>query len=43
MGDIGFPTFGQTDGERYLNLALHPEMHAKLSELAGRRAIGLLK
>ena len=43
VGDIGFPTFGQTDEERYLNLALHPEMHAKLSELAGRRAIGLLK
>lgn len=43
VGDIGFPTFGQTDEERYLNLALHPEMHAKLSELAGRQVIGMLK
>lgn len=41
--DIDFPGFGQTDEEFYLNLALHPEMHAKLAELAGKRATGMLK
>jgi len=41
--DIGFPGFGQTDEDFYLNLALHPEMHANLAELAGKRAIGMLK
>ena len=42
-GDIGFPSFGQTDEDFYVNLALHPEMHAKLAELAGKRVIGMLK
>lgn len=41
--EIAFPGFGQTEEEFYLNLALHPEMHAKLTELAGKRAIGMLK
>jgi len=41
--DIGFPGFGQTDEDFYLNLALHPEMHAKLAELTGKRAVGMLK
>ena len=41
--DIGLPGFGQTDEDFYINLALHPEMHAKLSELSGKRAIGSLK
>jgi len=41
--DVAFPSFGQTDEDFYLNLALHPEMHAKLAELAGKRAIGMLK
>lgn len=41
--DINFPGFGQTDEDLYLNLALYPEMHAKLTELAGKRAIGMLK
>ncbi len=41
--DIGFPGFGQTAEEFYINLALHPEMHAKLTELAGKKAIGMLK
>jgi len=41
--DIGFPSFGQNDEEFYLNLALHPEMHAKLAELAGKKAIAMLK
>jgi len=41
--DIDFPSFGQTAEDFYLNLALHPEMQAKLAELAGKRAIGMLK
>lgn len=41
--DIGFPGFGQTDEDFYVNLALHPEMHAKIAELAGKGAIGMLK
>ncbi len=41
--DVGFPSFGQTAEDYYLNLALHPEMHAKLAELAGKRAIAMLK
>jgi len=41
--DIGFPGFGQTDEDFYVNLALHPEMHAKLAELAGKQAIGMVK
>ena len=42
-GGIGFPGFGQTDEEFFLNIALHPEMHAKISELAAKNAIGMLK
>jgi len=42
-GDIGFPGFGQTQEEFYLNLALHPEMHARLAELAGKKAVGMLQ
>lgn len=42
-GDIAFPGFGQTAEDYYLNLALHPEMHAKLSELSGKHVIGHLK
>ncbi len=41
--DIDFPSFGQTAEDYYLNLALHSEMHAKLAELAGKKAIGMLK
>ena len=41
--DIGFPSFGQTDEEKYLNMALHPEMLGRIAELAGRRAIAELK
>lgn len=41
--DIGFPCFGNTDEERYLNIALYPELHAKLSEVAGKHAIADLK
>ena len=41
--DIGFPSFGQTAEEFYMNLALHPEMHSKIAEVQGKRAIGMLK
>jgi len=36
IGDVGFPIFGPTDEERYINLALHPELHAKLTERAAK-------
>lgn len=42
-GDVGFPGFGVGDEEFYLNLALHPELHAKLTELAGKRALAGLR
>jgi hypothetical protein len=42
-GDIGFPGFGYGDSEYYLNTALHPELHAKLTELSAKRAIAGLK
>jgi len=41
--DIGIPGFGQTDEDLYTNLALHPEMHAKIAELSGKRAIASLR
>jgi len=39
IGDIAFPGFGPTDQEFYTNLALHPELHGKLTELAAKRVI----
>jgi sugar phosphate isomerase/epimerase len=42
VGDIGFPMVGPTDEERYLNMALHPELHAKLTELSAKHVIGML-
>lgn len=39
VGDIGFPMFGRDDEERYLNLALYPELHAKLTELSAKHVI----
>jgi len=41
--DISFPGFGQIDEDFYLSLALHPEMHAKLAELNGKRVIEMVK
>ena len=41
--DISFPGFGQTQEETFINLALHPEMHAKVAELSGKRVIASLK
>ncbi|MEN6642048.1 MAG: uroporphyrinogen decarboxylase family protein [Armatimonadia bacterium] len=42
IGDIGYPMVGRTDEEQYLNLALHPELHAKLTELQAKRVIAML-
>lgn len=42
VGDIGFPMVGRNDQEQYLNLALHPELHAKLTELQAKRLIAML-
>lgn len=41
--DIGWPTFGQTEEERMLNLALHPEMYALIAERNGKRMLASLK
>ena len=42
VGDINCPLIGPTDQERYLNLALHPELHAKVVELEARQRIAML-
>ena len=42
IGDISYPTIGPTDEIQYLNLALHPELHAKAVELQARWAIAML-
>lgn len=42
-GDFNWPSFGQTDEDFYVNLLLHPEMHEKIAELNGKRAVGTLK
>ncbi len=42
IGDVGYPMVGPTDDERYLNMALYPELHAKLSELAGKHVLSTL-
>ena len=38
-GDISFPSFGHTDEERYMNLALYPDHCALLTQIAGKRLI----
>ena len=38
-GDIGFPGFGATEEEFWMNLVLQPEICKKIAELQGRRAI----
>jgi uroporphyrinogen decarboxylase len=43
MGDINFPMIGPTDEIQFLNLALHPELHAKQVELEARQRIGSLQ
>ncbi|MFQ6130659.1 MAG: uroporphyrinogen decarboxylase family protein [Armatimonadota bacterium] len=42
VGGFGFPTVGPTDEEQYLNLALHPELHAKTAELNAKRCMATL-
>jgi uroporphyrinogen decarboxylase len=42
IGDVGYPMVGPTDDERYLNLALYPELHARLTELAGKHVLATL-
>ncbi len=39
---ITFPMIGPTDEERYLNLALHPQLHAKVVERQARHCIAML-
>lgn len=41
--DIDIPGFGQTQEDFFVNLALHPEMHGKMAELSGKRAVASLK
>jgi len=41
--DFGWPSFGQTDEEFYLNLALHPEMHEAIAELDGKYAVASVR
>jgi len=38
-GDISFPSFGHTDEEQLLNLALYPEECALLTKIAGKRLV----
>jgi len=42
IGDIGFPMVGRDDEERYLNMALYPEIHAKLTELSAKSVMRML-
>jgi uroporphyrinogen decarboxylase len=42
VGDIGYPWLGRTDEQALLNLALHPELHAKAVELQAKWAIGMV-
>jgi len=39
VGDIGFPSFGHTDEERLMNLALYPEHCALITKIAGTRLV----
>ncbi|MBU4211378.1 MAG: hypothetical protein KKD33_02205 [Verrucomicrobia bacterium] len=41
--DFGFPSFGQTDEDYYVNLLLHPEMLEPIAELNAKQSIGGLK
>jgi uroporphyrinogen decarboxylase len=38
-GDVGFPTFGATEEESWMNLILEPEICRKLAELRGKRLV----
>jgi len=38
-GDLGFPGFGATEEERWMNLVLQPEICKKIAELQGKRMV----
>jgi hypothetical protein len=38
-GDIAFPSFGNTDEERFMNLALYPEECALITKIVGARLL----
>ena len=42
VGGMGFPVFGPTDEERYINIALYPELLPKLGELQAKWCIATL-
>ena len=42
-GDIEFPSFGHTDEERLMNLALYPEHCALITKIAGTRLVRRLE
>jgi len=43
IGDVGFPGFGHSyEQEFWINLGLHPELHASIAELAAKRVIASL-
>ncbi|MHB1455460.1 MAG: uroporphyrinogen decarboxylase family protein [Armatimonadota bacterium] len=42
-GGSGWPSFGQTDEDFYINLITRPEMHAPIAELYGKTAIAGLE
>jgi len=39
VGDVSFPSFGHTEEERLMNLALYPEQCAMLAKIAGTRIV----
>jgi len=42
-GDLGFPTFGATEQESWMNLLLEPEICKKIAELRGKRLVREVK
>ncbi len=42
IGGMGFPVVGPTDEEQLLNLALYPELHAKVAELTAKSLMAQL-
>lgn len=42
-GDVGFPGFGATEEEFWMNLILEPEICRKIAELQGKRVLRVIK
>ncbi|MBD3184385.1 hypothetical protein GF312_19025 [Candidatus Poribacteria bacterium] len=42
-GDLGFPTFGPTEEDGWINLLMEPEICKKIAELQGRRLVHQVK